>query len=72
MTHDEPFTLDLLKDISPFKAIGVILLISGVALGFLVWLIYFKGGSDYSSTLITSLTQRLIKQHQCGIAAVWL
>ncbi|WP_372638258.1 DUF420 domain-containing protein [Fodinibius sp.] len=55
MTHDEPFTLDLLKDISPFKAIGVILLISGVALGFLVWLIYFKGGSDYSSNLITSL-----------------
>lgn len=55
MNSNEPFTLDLLKDISLFKAIGVILLISGVALGFLIWLIYFKGGEDYSSNLIASL-----------------
>lgn len=55
MNSNEPFTLDLLKDISLFKAIGVILLISGMALGFLIWLIYFKGGEDYSSNLITSL-----------------
>lgn len=55
MTSDESFTLDLLKDISLYRAVGVILLISGTALGFLIWIIYFKGGSDYSSTLITSL-----------------
>lgn len=55
MNSDKPFTLDLLKDISLAKAIGVILLISAVAFGFLIWLIYFKGGSDYSSNLITSL-----------------
>lgn len=55
MTQDKPFTLDLLKNISPLKAIGVILLISGAALGFLIWIIYFKGGSDYSSNLISSL-----------------
>ncbi|SMO55943.1 DUF420 domain-containing protein [Fodinibius sediminis] len=55
MSPDEPFTLDLLKDISISKAIGVILLISGTALGFLFWLIYFKGGADYTSGLVTSL-----------------
>jgi putative membrane protein len=55
MNSDKPFTLDLLKELSLAKAIGVILLISVVAFGFLIWLIYFKGGSDYSSNLITSL-----------------
>lgn len=55
MNSREPFTIDLLKDISLAKAIGVILLISIAALGFLFWLIYFKGGSDYSSVLVTSL-----------------
>lgn len=55
MNSPEPFTIDLLKDISLAKAIGVILLISIAALGFLFWLIYFKGGSDYSSALVTSL-----------------
>lgn len=55
MNSQAPFTVNLLKDISLSKAIGVILLISTLAFGFLVWLIYFKGGSDYSSALITSL-----------------
>lgn len=55
MSSEQPFTIDLLKNISLTKAIGVILLISTVAFGFLVWLIYYKGGSDYSSNLITSL-----------------
>lgn len=55
MSSEKPFTIDLLKEISLAKAIVVILLISVAALGFLVWLIYFKGGSDYSSNLITSL-----------------
>lgn len=55
MSSNQPFTIELLKDISLAKAIRVILLISTAALGFLVWLIYYKGGSDYSSNLITSL-----------------
>ncbi|MDR8393220.1 DUF420 domain-containing protein [Aliifodinibius sp. S!AR15-10] len=49
------FTLEFLKDLSLVKALGVIVLISGAAFAFLIWLIYYKGGSDYSSTLITSL-----------------
>ncbi len=55
MTSEKPFTIDLLKDISLPKAIGVILLISAAAFSFLIWLIYFKDGSDYRSELITSL-----------------
>ncbi|WP_138430482.1 DUF420 domain-containing protein [Fodinibius saliphilus] len=55
MNSSEPFTIDLLKDISLGKAIAVILLISAISFTFLIWLIYFKGGSDYESTLITSL-----------------
>lgn len=54
-TYDDEFTIDLLKEISLARALGVILLISSLAFGFLIWLIYFKGGSDYSSNLITSL-----------------
>lgn len=53
--YGEQFTLQFLKEISLPKAIGVIALISGAAFAFLIWLIYFKGGSDYSSALITSL-----------------
>lgn len=52
---DESFTIDMLRDISPARAAAVILLVSGGALGFLVWLIWYKGGSDYSSALIDSL-----------------
>lgn len=55
MNSDKPVTINLLKNISLSRAIGVILLISTVAFGFLIWLIYYKGGSDYSSNLITSL-----------------
>lgn len=55
MNVQEPVTIDLFKEISLGKAISVILLISGLAFGFLIWLIYYKGGSDYSSSLITSL-----------------
>ncbi|MGD8426279.1 MAG: DUF420 domain-containing protein [Balneolaceae bacterium] len=55
MNSQEPFTIDLLKDISPARALGVILLISGAAFGFLIWLIYFKAGSSYSSNWIDSL-----------------
>ncbi|MFH5885113.1 DUF420 domain-containing protein [Halalkalibaculum sp. DA3122] len=51
----DQFTIEFLKELSLPKALGVILLISGAAFIFLIWLIYFKGGSDYSSALITSL-----------------
>ncbi|MDZ7772012.1 MAG: DUF420 domain-containing protein [Balneolaceae bacterium] len=54
-TYDDAFTLDLLRDLSPARALGVIGLVSGGAVAFLVWLIYFKGGSDYSSALIENL-----------------
>ena len=55
MDSEKPVTIDLFRNISLTKAIGVILLISSVAFFFLIWLIYYKGGSDYSSNLITSL-----------------
>lgn len=52
---NEGFSINFLKEISLIRAIGVILLISGLVFAFLIWLIYYKGGSDYSSNLITSL-----------------
>lgn len=52
---DKQFSINFLKEISLPRALGVILLISGLAFAFLIWLIYFKGGSDYSSNLISSL-----------------
>lgn len=55
MNSKEPFTIELLKNISLTKAVGVILLISSVIFIFLIWLIYYKGGTDYSSNLISSL-----------------
>ena len=51
----EPFTIEFLKDMSLVRVLGVILLVSGAAFAFLIWLIYYKGGSDYSSSLIESL-----------------
>lgn len=53
--YEEQFSIDLLKEISLPKALGVIITISGIAFAFLIWLIYYKGGSDYSSNLIMSL-----------------
>lgn len=53
--YGEDFSINFLKELSLPKAIGVILLISTLAFLFLIWLIYFKGGSDYSSNLISSL-----------------
>ncbi len=55
MGYQESYSIEPLKDISIKKALGVIILISAAALTFLIWLIYYKGGSDYSSNLITSL-----------------
>ncbi|HYW34845.1 MAG TPA: DUF420 domain-containing protein [Balneolaceae bacterium] len=55
MPDSDQFEVDLIKDISLKKAIGVILLISVCALAFLTWLLLFKGGSNYSSALIKNL-----------------
>ena len=55
MKQPDSYTIDLFKDISFGKALAVILLISCAAVGFLFWLIYYKGGSDYTSNLVTSL-----------------
>lgn len=52
---EDEISIDLLKEISPLKAFGVILLISASIFLFLVWLIYFKDSSMYSSPLIGSL-----------------
>lgn len=52
---EDQFTINFLKEINPLKIFGMILLISSLASVFLLWLIYYKGGSDYSSNLITSL-----------------
>ncbi len=52
---EDDFTLNFFKEISLAKALGVILLISAGIFLFLTWLIYFKGGSNYSSQLISSL-----------------
>lgn len=51
----DQFTVNFLKELSLPKALGVILLISAGAFLFLVWLLYYKGGTDYSSNLISSL-----------------
>lgn len=53
--YDEQLTIKLMKEISPLRAAGVILLVSGLAVGFLFWLIYFKGGSDSRSAWVGSL-----------------
>ncbi len=52
---ENDFTIDFFKAINPVKAAAVILIISASVFIFLTWLIYFKGGSDYTSNLITSL-----------------
>lgn len=51
----DQFTIAFLKELSLPRAAGVILLISGGAVAFLFWLIYYKGGSDYRSAVIAGL-----------------
>lgn len=53
--EEKDFAITFLKELSLARSLGVIVLISGLAFAFLVWLIYYKGGSDYQSNLITSL-----------------
>jgi putative membrane protein len=52
---DDQITIDFAKDIGLGKAIGVILLISAVAFLFLIWLLFYNGGADYSSDIIKNL-----------------
>jgi putative membrane protein len=51
----DKFTVNFLEEISFAKALAVILLISTCAFLFLVWLLYFKGGSEYNSGVIATL-----------------
>lgn len=53
--YEDNFTVQFLEELSVAKAVGVILLISTLSFIFLIWLIYFKGGSDYSSSIIANL-----------------
>lgn len=52
---DEQITVQFLKNLSFSKAIGVILLISGGAFLFLLWLIYIKEAPDTSSLWVEQL-----------------
>ncbi len=54
-SSSEQFTIDFLKDISLVKALSTIILISTAAFLFLVWLLFYKGGGNYSSDLIQNL-----------------
>jgi putative membrane protein len=47
--------ISALKDLSPRKALTVILGLSAVIFGFLIWLVYYKQAANYSSELIGNL-----------------
>lgn len=48
-------TIDTLKNVSVYKAVISIVLLSAVALVFLFWLLYFKDTPDHSFTWVTRL-----------------
>lgn len=48
-------TIDALKDFDIKKAIYVIITVSVVAFGFLVWLLYFKSTADYTPDFVYML-----------------
>jgi putative membrane protein len=52
---DEQITIDFTKDISLGKAVGVILVISAIAFLFLIWLLFYNGGTNNSSEIIKNL-----------------
>lgn len=47
--------IDALKDFDVKKAIYVILAVSVIAFGFLIWLLYFKATADYTPEFVYSL-----------------
>ncbi|MEX0686635.1 MAG: DUF420 domain-containing protein [Balneolales bacterium] len=53
-THSQ-LTLDSLRNTSIYKAVILIILFSSIAFSFLVWLIYYQNGIEYSSTVIARL-----------------
>jgi putative membrane protein len=53
-TRDQ-LAVDFLKELSLVKVASVILVISAAGFLFLVWLLYYKGGTDYTSGLIKNL-----------------
>ncbi|MEX0772873.1 MAG: DUF420 domain-containing protein [Balneolales bacterium] len=48
-------TIDALKNTSVYKAIILIILVSALAFLFLVWLLYYQQGIEYSSDIIANL-----------------
>lgn len=53
--YQDQLTVDVLKEVSVSKAIGVIIAVSVLAFILLIWLIYFKGGSDTYAEWVSSL-----------------
>lgn len=53
--NSEQLTIDFLKKISVARALGVILLISGLSFLFLIWLIYFRGTSGEPAVWVAKL-----------------
>lgn len=53
--NSDELTIDFLKNISVFKAVGVILLISGLAFLFLIWLIYFRETAEETAAWVANL-----------------
>jgi putative membrane protein len=54
-TLDEQLTVDFLKNISVPKAIATILVVSGAAFLFLIWLIYFRETADETAAWVANL-----------------
>lgn len=48
-------TIDALKNTSVYKAIILIILVSALAFAFLVWVLYYQQGREYSSEIIGNL-----------------
>lgn len=53
--NSDELTIDFLKNISVFKALGVIILISGLAFLFLIWLIYFRETAEETAAWVANL-----------------
>lgn len=53
--NSDELTLEFFKNISVPKAIGTILLISGLAFLFLIWLIYFRETSEDTAAWVANL-----------------
>jgi putative membrane protein len=52
---NEQLTVSFLKNLSVSKAIGMILLVSGLAFLFLIWLIYFRETAEETAAWVTNL-----------------